>query len=278
MKASLNMQSSIFPQKIIQIPEATSCFSVDWAKKSNIVITWAKNQSEVREAQKLRYEVFADEMGATLPTHIPGYDIDTFDDYCEHLLVRDRETWQVIGTYRVLTPEQARLAGKTYSEGEFDLTSLRPLRENMAELGRSCVHKDYRDGIVIRALWKELINFMVRKQLGHMIGCVSIPMSLGSGGGSQISAGHAAASIWRQIQDKYRVNIYYQVEPRFPLPVDYLDQSLNIDFPPLLKGYLRLGAKVLGAPAWDPNFNTADLPMLLRMNDLPERYRKHFLG
>lgn len=278
MNTSLNMQLNIFPQKIIQILEPASYFSADWVKKSNIVTTWAKNQSEIREAQKLRYEVFADEMGATLPTHIPGYDIDVFDDFCEHLLVRDRKTWQVIGTYRVLTPAQARLAGRTYSEGEFDLTSLQSLRENMAELGRSCVHKDYRDGIVIKALWKELISFMVRKQLSHMMGCVSIPMNMGSSDSNRIGAGHAAASIWRQIRDQYRVDIHYQVRPHLPLPVDHLDQSLKIAPPPLLKGYLRIGAKVLGAPAWDPNFNTADLPMLMRMDDLSSRYRKHFLG
>jgi putative hemolysin len=74
------------------------------------------------------------------------------------------------------------------------------------------------------------------------------------------------------------VDIHYQVRPHLPLPVDHLDQSLKIAPPPLLKGYLRIGAKVLGAPAWDPNFNTADLPMLMRMDDLSSRYRKHFLG
>lgn len=267
-----------FSQETVQVPRTASSFSTDWINKSDIVTTWARHQSDVREAQRLRYEVFVDEMGAILPDIVPGHDIDIFDDYCEHLLVRDRETWQVIGTYRVLTPAQAKLAGRIYSDCEFDLTPLQPLRDHMAEIGRSCVRKNYRHGGVIMALWKALVNFMTRSQLKDIVGCVSIPMNLDVGGDKRVGTGHAAASIWRQMRDKHLASIEYQVKPHLPLPVDALDQTLEIDPPALIKGYLRVGAKVLGAPAWDPNFNTADLPMLMRMNDLPERYRKHFLG
>lgn len=267
-----------FPQGRVQIPQTIPCLSADWINKPGLVTTWAKHQSEVREAQQLRYEVFAGEMGATLPEIVPGYDIDIFDDYCEHLLVRDRDTWQVIGTYRVLTPAQAKLAGKIYSDSEFDLTPLQPLREHMVELGRSCVHKHYRHGGVIMALWKALVNFMVRNQLKDTVGCVSIPLNVELADDKRIGTGHAAASIWRQVRDKYLVSSEYQVKPYLPLPVDTLDQTLEIEPPALMKGYLRVGAKVLGAPAWDPIFNTADLPMLMRMDDLPSRYRKHFLG
>ena len=267
-----------FSQERIQVPKTASCFSTDWVNKSGIVTSWAKHQSEVREAQQLRYEIFAGEMGASLPDIVPGYDIDVFDDYCEHLLVRDRETWQVIGTYRVLTPAQAKLAGRIYSDGEFDLSPLHPLREHMAELGRSCVRKDYRYGGVIMALWKALVNFMIRNGLRDIVGCVSIPMNLDLSYNKQVGMGHAAASIWRQMRDKHMAASEYQVKPHLPLPVDGLDQALEVDLPALIKGYLRVGAKVLGAPAWDPSFNTADLPMLMRMEDLPSRYRKHFLG
>ncbi|MES2510296.1 MAG: GNAT family N-acetyltransferase, partial [Pseudomonadota bacterium] len=103
-----------------------------------ISVSWARHQDEVRQAQRLRYEVFALEMGANLPNTVPGHDIDLFDDYCEHLLVRDDDSQAVIGTYRVLTPTQAKRAGSTYSDTEFDLTRLRSLRERMVELGRSC--------------------------------------------------------------------------------------------------------------------------------------------
>jgi len=236
-----------------------------------ILVSWARHQDEVREAQRLRYNVFALEMGATLPITVPGHDIDLFDDYCEHLLVRDAASRQVIGTYRVLTPAQAKRAGGTYSDMEFDLVRLRGLRERMVELGRSCVHADHRHGGVILALWGALAEFMARNRLDTMIGCASIPMQH-----QGVPGGHAAASIWRQVRQTHLADIDYWVTPRLPLPVGQLDDSLVVEPPALIKGYLRLGAKVLGAPAWDPDFNSADLPMMMRVADLPARYLKHF--
>ena len=241
--------------------------------RGGIEVSWAKHQDEVREAQRLRFDVFATEMGANLKTPLPGHDIDSFDNFCEHLLVRDVDTRCVVGTYRALTPAQAKRIGSTYSDTEFDLVRLRTLRPHMVELGRSCVHIDYRQGAVIMALWGALADFMVRNQLHTMIGCASIPM-LHNG----IISGDAAASIWRQVKEKNLASIEHRVTPRLPLPVDELDDTLDIAPPALIKGYLRLGAKVLGAPAWDPDFNSADLPMMMRISDMPERYRRHFLG
>ena len=241
--------------------------------KMGIVVYWAQHEDEVREAQRLRYEVFAGEMGARLTTVLPGHDIDLFDDYCEHLLVRDAHTRQVVGTYRVLTPAQAKRAGSTYSDTEFDLTRLRGQRSRMVELGRSCVHPDHRHGGVIMALWGALTEFMVRNQLDTMIGCASIPMLYNG-----VISGDVAASLWQQLRQTHLAPIEHQVFPRLPLPIEELNGSLQVEPPALIKGYLRLGAKVLGAPAWDPDFNTADLPMMMRIADLPARYRRHFLG
>lgn len=239
----------------------------------NISVSWASCQDEVRQAQRLRYQVFALEMGATLPKTVPGHDIDLFDDYCEHLLVRDVASQEVIGTYRVLTPTQAQRVGSTYSDTEFDLTRLRTLRDRMVELGRSCVHADHRHGGVILALWGALAEFMARNQLDTMIGCASIPMQHNG-----VLSGHAAASIWRQVRQTHLAAIEHRVTPRLALPVEQLDDSLAVEPPALIKGYLRLGAKVLGPPAWDPDFNSADLPMMMRIADLPPRYLKHFSG
>lgn len=239
-------------------------------------VVWARDEREVRQAQQLRHLVFAEEMGARLspPAGTPeGHDIDVFDAFCEHLLVRAPGTGcspgPVIGTYRVLTPEAARRIGGLYSETEFDLTRLRPLRSKMVELGRSCVHPAWRSGGAIMALWGALAEFMVRNGLDTMIGCASVSMRDG---------GHFAASLWEQLRHTHLAPLELQVTPRLPLPVDDLRHNLDVEAPALIKGYLRCGAKVLGAPAWDPDFNTADLPMLMRIDDLPSRYRKHFLG
>jgi putative hemolysin len=175
----------------------------------------------------------------------------------------------VIGTYRVLTPDSARRIGGLYSETEFDLTRLRPLRSTMVELGRSCVHPAWRSGGAILALWGALAEFMVRNKLDTMVGCASVSMRDG---------GHFAASLWEQLRHTHLAPIELQVRPRLALPVDELQHDLVVEAPALIKGYLRCGAKVLGPPAWDPDFNSADLPMLMRIADLPQRYRKHFLG
>ena len=257
------------------LPASSQDVVVD-AARARFHVGWARTEDEVRQAQRLRYQVFVDEMGARLsvPAGAPdGHDIDLFDPFCEHLLVRTLDEHgqpaEVIGTYRVLTPEAARRAGGLYSETEFDLTRLRSLRPRMVELGRSCVHPDHRHGGAIMALWGALAEFMVRNDLDTMIGCASISMRDG---------GHYAASLWRQLEGSHLADIAWQVRPRLPLPVDDLRQDLVVEPPPLIKGYLRVGARILGRPAWDPDFNTADLPMIMRIADLPARYRKHFLG
>ena len=159
------------PQTLEKSPER-----VPSGQRTGIEVAWAKTLDEVREAQRLRHQVFALEMGAQLKCVIEGHDIDVFDDFCEHLLVRDAATRQVIGTYRVLTPTQAKRVGSFYTDTEFDLTRLRAQRERMVELGRSCVHPQHRHGGVIMALWGALAEFMVRNKLDVMIGCASIPM------------------------------------------------------------------------------------------------------
>ncbi len=249
------------------LPQA-SCDS-----RQGFTVSWARHLDEVRQAQRLRYQVFAQEMGARLPQRLPGHDVDIFDDFCEHLLVRDEFSQQVIGTYRVLTPAQALRVGSTYSDTEFDLTRLHALRPRMVELGRSCVHPAHRHGGVILALWGALTQFMERNQLDTLIGCASMP--LGSQG---VAGAHEAASVWRQLKDKHLASIEFHVRPRLPLPLRHLNDTLSVEPPALVKGYLRLGAKVLGAPAWDADFNAADLPMMLRLCDMAPRYRKHFAG
>jgi putative hemolysin len=244
---------------------------------SRFTVAWARDESDVRAAQRLRYAVFVEEMGArlTLPADAPaGHDIDVFDPFCEHLLVRapasdDGEPGAVIGTYRVLTPAAARQVGGLYSETEFDLTRLRPLRARLVELGRSCVHPDWRSGGVILALWGALGEFMARNGLETMIGCASIGMRDG---------GHVAASLWEQLRRTHLASIEWRVRPRLALPVEELRSDLPVELPPLIKGYLRCGATLLGAPAWDPDFGTADLPLMMRLGDLPARYRRHFLA
>jgi putative hemolysin len=247
------------------LPRTPAAAAVSGTRRAGIVLGWVRHTDELREAQRLRFDVFARELGARLATPLPGHDIDRFDSYCEHLLVRDAATRQVIGTYRVLTPAQARRAGGTYSDQEFDLAPLAPLRARMVELGRSCVHPGHRHGGVMLALWGELAAFMTRNALDTMIGCASIPMRQHGPPG--------AAAVWQQLRLDHLAAAPYLVCPRLPLPLSAAPDAPRVEAPALIRAYLRLGARVLGPPAWDPAFNTADLPMMMRMQDLPQRYR-----
>ena len=129
------------------------------ASKLNVGL--ATTESEILEVQKLRFRVFADEMGARLPTRTHGVDQDVFDPVCQHLVVRDEVNAKIVGTYRILTPEAARGIGSYYTEGEFDLSRLEHLRGRMVEAGRSCIDPDYRSGGVIALLWAGLAKFMI---------------------------------------------------------------------------------------------------------------------
>ena len=198
---------------------------------------------------------------------MPGVDQDIFDPYCEHLVVRDEDTGMIVGTYRILSPNKARAIGAYYSESEFDLTRLQHLRSRMVEIGRSCVHRDHRNGTTIA------------------------PTLVGTG---QI---HDAARLrisdrlrqhqhgrWRTCRHQYYHRladhlspIEFRVFPRCRLPMEALRRDMKADVPPLIKGYLRAGAYICGEPAWDPDSNTADLPILMPLSRISARYSKHFI-
>jgi putative hemolysin len=204
-------------------------------------------------------------MGAKLNCREPGLDTDFFDPYCEHLIVKDDNTGEVVGTYRILSPSQARNVGSYYSETEFDLTRLQHIRSSMVEVGRSCVHPDYRTGGTIALLWSGLANYMHTNGYDYLVGCASISMADG---------GHQAAAICRQLKAKAMSPIEWRVFPRCPLPAAALDQHDDVPIPPLIRGYLRAGAFVCGDPAWDPDFNTADVLILLPMRQINGRYAR----
>ncbi|WP_328350670.1 GNAT family N-acetyltransferase [Streptomyces sp. NBC_00445] len=233
-------------------------------------VTVARTEDDVRAAQRLRHDVFAGEMGALLSTPQPGHDIDAFDAYCDHLLVRDTVTDQVVGTYRLLPPDRAAVAGRLYSEGEFDLSALDPIRPGLVEVGRSCVHPDHRDGAVIGLIWAGIARYMVEGGHEWLAGCCSIPLADG---------GALAAGTWDRVQDKYLAPEEYRVRPLLPWSAEGVARpATRTELPPLLRGYLRLGAWVCAEPAHDPDFGVADLYVLLSMRRVNPRYLKHFLS
>ncbi|MCX5192942.1 GNAT family N-acetyltransferase [Streptomyces sp. NBC_00249] len=229
----------------------------------------ARDEDEVRAAQRLRHQVFAGELGARLDGPEPGLDSDAFDAYCDHLLVLDEESGQVVGTYRLLPPERAAVAGRLYSEGEFDLSALAPIRPDLVEVGRSCVHPDHRNGAVIALIWAGLARYMDRSGHNWLAGCCSIPLADG---------GVLAAATRETVLARNLAPQEYRVTPHQPWNPEGITVPGRMELPPLLRGYLRLGAWVCGEPALDAEFGCADLYVLLSLRRTNPRYLNHFLS
>jgi putative hemolysin len=224
---------------------------------------------EVRAAQRLRYRVFADELGAVLDTPEAGLDVDRFDAFCDHLLVRDEGSGEVVGTYRMLPPAAAARAGGLYSEGEFGLDEIAPLRPSLVETGRSCVHPEHRNGSVVGLVWAGIARYMLLTGHRWVAGCASVPLADG---------GAAASVVWDRALARHLSPEPYRVRPLNPWRPPVLRRPRRAAIPPLLQGYLRLGAWVCGPPALDPAFDCADFFVLLGLDHMDERYARFFLG
>ena len=234
---------------------------------SPLEIELTREPAAIREAQALRYQIFGVECGAQLDSPIEGLDLDKFDDYCEHLLVRDRDTGQIVATTRLLDSNAAVRAGSFYSESEFHLIGLTQLRGPILEIGRTCVHADYRNGATIGVLWSGLAQLMNERNYSFLMGCASIDMSDG---------GVQAHAIMQRLRERYLNRDWLNAVPRLPLADMNLPGNVTAQLPPLLKAYMRLGAKICGEPCWDPDFNVADVFILLRREQLCPRYARHF--
>lgn len=237
--------------------------------KPRFDVRFATTREEIMETQKLRYRIFAGELGAQIDGGPDGLDYDQFDPYCRHLMVVEEETQRVVACTRILTGDQAANAGGFYSASEFDLAMLDSLPGRVMEIGRTCVDADYRGGGAIGLLWQGIAAYVTRHGFDYLFGCASIGLEDG---------GAAAHSILDTIRGKYLAPDYQRVRPFNPLPAADARATSKPKMPPLLKAYLSLGAKSCGEAYWDRDFNCADVFMLLNVSDLNPRYARHFLG
>ena len=146
---------------------------------THLTVRLASSASDVIAAQRLRYKVFCEEMGAELHRH-DGRDVDQFDALCEHLIVVDEALDKVVGTYRILAPWGARAAKQMYSEGEFRIDSLRPIAHEIFEVGRACIHPAYRSSGALARLWTGLGTYVRENNVKYLAGCASVPLDSGS--------------------------------------------------------------------------------------------------
>ncbi|MDX1959327.1 MAG: GNAT family N-acyltransferase [Leptospiraceae bacterium] len=237
----------------------------------------AEDQLEIEKTLSLRYNVFNLEMGEGLPESASTRkDRDEYDYFCDHLIVLDKKQEdKIVGTYRILRKDVALENIGFYSETEFDLSKIYAMDENVAEVGRSCVHPDYRNGSVITLLWAGLAEYMQVKNLRYLMGCGSIHST------DPKSASEAYAYLRA---NNALAGEEFAVTPLSTHKLHGFEKNYVVDnikeitktIPPLIKGYVRLGAKICGEPAIDRIFNTTDVFVLFDYDNISEKYGKKF--
>ncbi|HEY6632925.1 MAG TPA: GNAT family N-acetyltransferase [Rhizobiaceae bacterium] len=245
----------------------------------------ARDAAEIAAAQEVRYRVFYAELGAIQPSldAAAGRDVDRFDEVCDHLLVFDAslpgpDHRRVVGTYRLLRQEIAAEAGGFYSEGEFELTKLvaRHPDQRFLELGRSCVLPEYRSKRTIEILWQGIWAYINHHRIGVMTGCASfhgtIP-SVHAEALSYLAQNCRASQEWdvRAVSGRYC--------PMDLMPGEAIDlKSALAAMPPLIKGYLRVGAKVGDGCVVDEQFGTVDVFLVMPVKEIAARYVSYYSG
>lgn len=229
----------------------------------------AEDELQKQACYRLRYEVFASEMGAQLHGSEHGIDKDEFDDHCRHLAVRDNQLGVIIATTRLLDNRGRQHVGSFYSETEFDLANILNSPHCFMEVGRTCIHPDYRRGAALAMLWQGIAKLVMHEQVDYLIGCASIQLSLGD---------NYLRAVMQHIRDKHYAPENLRVRPLVPLRlIDQDPLPENVILPTLLKGYLRQGAVICGEPYLDAAFGVADVFVLLDCKQVNNRYARHFL-
>lgn len=231
----------------------------------------AQSADDVRKAQRLRFEVFNLELGEGLAaSHALERDVDAFDEVCDHLIVEESATGEVVGTYRLQTGAVAKANIGYYSQREFDFAVYESLRSEMIELGRACVHKAHRNFNLLHLLWRGIAQYAQERRARFLVGCSSLTSQDPIEG----------AAVYEQLRHRFLVK---PVQQTFPQPI--FGFSLNIPpksapramVPKLFRAYLAIGAKICGPPAIDREFGTIDFLTLLDLGALPMIVRAHFL-
>ncbi len=246
------------------------------AEKDPYGVKYAGSREDVRACQQLRFRVFNQEQGKYTGTHSnEQIDCDEFDDKAVHLQVYEKSSRQVIGTYRFICP--ANSVSDMYSSNEFHIAGLDDILTKTLEVGRSCVDPAHRDGSAVALLWTGIAETMRRTGMRYLTGCASL----------EDTRPAAAMALYEHFRRTGLLDSRVSATPRKGYQLDkyseddvdsFLDDSAALRdlLPPLMKGYMRLGAKICGKPAYDREFGTIDFLLLLDVARLPERYSKHF--
>jgi putative hemolysin len=231
-------------------------------------VSLAQSVRDLTECQRLRYLVFNCEMGEGLDaSERIGLDRDPFDWVCDHLMVRDITSGRLVGTYRMQTGYRAKGNLGYYSEQLFDFRPYEPIRGETLELGRACVHRDYRNTLALAMLWKGIASYAALCNARYLIGCSSITSQDENEG----------MALYRALQERYLVERLLRTEPKVNFRCNESGSHVDPPRPPrLFRAYLENSARLCGPPAIDREFKTIDFLTLMDLQHLPDRVRTRF--
>ena len=241
------------------------------------LLKFAESEDEVFAAQKLRYRVFNCEQNRGLDSaNDAQFDSDEFDEGAAHLIVFNKADGMPIGTYRAIG-QPGNDPEKMYSAREYIVDGIAPYLPRIIEVGRSCVDKEYRNGAVVTFLWIGMAAITLRSGCRYLCGCVSLedvhPAVAWAVYENLIDRGLCFPGVHFRPRDKFKFDRPDEAE----IARVRADRALMREaMPPLLKGYITIGAKLLGEPAFDYEFGSVDLPVMVDMWRLPDRYHRHF--
>lgn len=258
----------------VLIPADTPTHSADTPQYTLLLST---DPELIDAAQRLRHDVFTSEPGFTLEGATDGRDFDSFDEHCDHLLVREETSGELVGCYRMLPPPGAIAAGGLYTATEFDVRALDPLRPSLVEMGRAVVRNDHRNGAVVLLMWAGILAYLDRSGYDYVAGCVSVPTHDSDDPAS--TPGSQVRGVRDFVLRRHAAPAEYTVRPYRPVVLDGhglddIEPPTRPTVPPLMRGYLRLGARICGEPAHDPDFGVGDFPALLDKRQADVRYLK----
>lgn len=249
--------------------------------QGNLTVRLAQNEAEVHAAQRLRYHIFCDELGAKANDEVQKQkrDFDKFDEVCHHLLVVDNNRPkgnQVVGTYRLLTRKNMLKVGSFYTETEYNLDRVKAFKGEILELGRSCVEQPYRTRPVLQMLWSGIGSFIAEHDIEVMFGCASFH------GVNVIEHKHALSYLYhyhlapeeirpRALEEQY-VNMNLMPKE------EVVPRAALLSLPPLIKGYLRLSGHVGDGAVLDYAYNTCDVSIVVQTQGIKDKYVERYVS
>ena len=225
------------------------------------VVDLIRDEKTLDDAFSLRYQVFNVELQEGLrASEKTQRDIDEFDEHCDHIAVIDKTANKLIATYRLLPFARAKKTNGFYAETEFDLTELYQKLSNSAEIGRSCVHPDYRNGRAISLLWYGISNYLITNDINILFGCTSLDKGASAEDASKIY--QLIKKLNANCDDTLNISplkshLVEGFNPNFTISSDEVT-PLRRQLPSIFRGYMSLDVKYCGHPAYDAEFDVID--------------------